>query len=191
MEKRKHIWAMLLFVVSCLFSTNAFAYDAEIDGIYYNLVTKAKQAEVTENPNRYTGAVKIPETVSYNNVTYSVTSIGYGAFYNCSGLTSVTIPNSVTSIGDYAFYYCSGLTSVTIPNSVTSIGNTTFYKCTGLTSVTIGNSVKSIESYAFAYCSKLTDIYCHAESMPSASCPGRVHRTIQVHSALEQLWYDS
>ena len=59
----------------------------------------------------------------------SVTSIGDLAFYDCSGLTSVTIPNSVTSIGDYAFWGCSGLTSVTIPNSVTSIGWGAFSGC--------------------------------------------------------------
>ena len=68
---------------------------------------------------------------------------------NCSGLTSVTIPNSVTSIGDDAFSGCSGLTSVTIPNSVTSIGNYAFYGCSGLTSVTIPNSVTSIGGSAF------------------------------------------
>ena len=73
----------------------------------------------------------------------------YGTFRNCSGLTSVTIPNSVTSIGGSAFYYCSGLTSVTIPNSVTSIGGSAFAYCSGLTSVTIPNSVTTIGEYAF------------------------------------------
>ena len=144
MEKRKHILSMLLLVASCLFSINAFAEGVEIDGIYYNLVTKIKQAEVTKNPNKYTGTVNIPETVSYNDVTYSVTSIGNTAFYSCFGLTSVTIPNSVTSIGGAAFYNCSGLTSVTIANSVKSIGE-----------------------YAFADCAELTDVYCYAENVPS------------------------
>ena len=149
---------MLLLIATWLFSVNAFAEAVEIDGIYYNLVTKIKQAEVTKNPNKYTGTVNIPETVSYNDVTYSVTSIGNTAFYSCFGLTSVTIPNSVTSIGGAAFSSCSGLTSVTIPNSVTSIGGSAFYGCSGLTSVTIPNSVTSIGDYAFYSCSGLTSV---------------------------------
>ena len=88
----------------------------------------------------------------------SVTSIGNYAFYECSGLTSVTIGKSVTSIGDYAFRGCSGLTSVTIPNSVTSIGDYAFRGCSGLTSVTIGNGVTSIGNSAFSSCSALTSV---------------------------------
>ena len=88
----------------------------------------------------------------------SVTSIGNGAFYYCSGLTSVTIPNSVTSIGNGAFSGCSGLTSVTMGNSVTSIGMQAFSGCTGLTSVDIPNSVTSIRASAFSGCSGLTSV---------------------------------
>ena len=83
--------------------------------------------------------VIIPETIN----GHSVTSIGEGAFSDCSSLTSIEIPNSVTSIGSSAFYYCSSLTSIVIPSSVTSIG-----------------------FYAFSDCSSLT-IYCEAESEPS------------------------
>ena len=88
----------------------------------------------------------------------SVTSIGDWAFYYCSGLTSIEIPNSVTSIGEWAFFECDGLTSIEIPNSVTSIGDWAFYYCSGLTSVVIGNSVTSIGGYAFSYCSGLTSV---------------------------------
>ena len=80
------------------------------------------------------------------------------AFYDCSGLTSITIPNSVTSIGDEAFADCSGLTSVTIPNSVTCIGEEAFVGCIGLTSVTIPNSVTRIKHGAFASCIGLTSV---------------------------------
>ena len=132
----------------------------EIDGIYYNLNSSGatKTAEVTQNPNKYSGNIVIPETVTYNDVTYSVTSIGNSAFLGCSGLTSVTIPNSVTSIGYHAFSDCTSLTSVTIPNSVTSIGNMAFHNCSGMTSVIISNSVTSIGSGAFSDCTSLTSV---------------------------------
>ena len=102
----------------------------------------------------YSQRDKIKKVVIKNGVT----SIGGGAFYECSRLTSVTIPNSVMSIGEYAFRECSGLTSLTIPNSVTSIGQLAFYECSGLTSITIGNSVTSIGSGTFRDCSGLTSI---------------------------------
>ena len=88
----------------------------------------------------------------------SVTTIGCSTFSGCKSLTNITIPNSVTSIRKYAFYHCSGLTSVTIPSSVTSIGNSAFDGCKGLTSITIPNSVTSIDIDAFHGCSSLTSI---------------------------------
>ncbi len=106
--------------------------------------------------NRVKGNLVIPSTVSYNGVTYSVTSIGEHALSSCSGLTSVTIPNSVTYIGDWAFFYCSGLTSITIPNSVIYIGSGAFY-CTGLTSITLPSALDTIRDALF-YCGCLTSV---------------------------------
>ena len=139
-------------ILSVVFSTSALAYDVEIDGIYYNLNSEDKTAEVTYEGEKYRGKVVIPSSITVEGKEYTVTSIGRNAFYHCSGLTSVTIPNSVTSIGNWAFQYCSDLTSVTIPNSVTSIGNWAFQYCSGLTSVTIPNSVTSIENCTFNNC---------------------------------------
>ena len=66
-----------------------------------------------------------------------VTSVGKYAFEDCSGLTSITIPDSVTSIGWNAFRNCSGLTSITIPDGVTNIANDAFSGCSGLTSIAV------------------------------------------------------
>ena len=148
----------MMVALGVLLSFNAHAYDAYVDGIYYNLDTSAKTATVTSGYNRYTGAVIVPSTFNYGESSYSVKVIGGAAFSYCSGLTSLTIPNSVTSIGISAFYGCSGLTSINIPNSVTSIGGGAFSGCSGLTSLTIPNSVTSIGCSAFSGCSGLTSI---------------------------------
>ena len=86
------------------------------------------------------------------------TSIGYDAFWYCSSLTSITIPNSVTSIEDYAFNSCLHLAYITIPNSVTSIGSSAFYNCSSITSITIPNSVTSIGCIAFFFCNNLKNV---------------------------------
>ena len=151
----------LLTLFFLLFAAETFAYNFKVDGIYYNKLSDGKSVMVTfegRNSFSYMGSVTIPDEVTYDNVTYSVKTIGADAFSNCTGLTSVTIPNSVTSIGYFAFSNCTGLTSVTIPNSVTSIGDKTFVSCTGLTSVTIPNSVTSIGYDAFSYCTGLTSV---------------------------------
>ena len=91
-----------------------------------------------------------------------VTTIGDLAFYFCTGLTSVTIPDSVTTIGDYAFYFCTSMTNVAIPNSVTNLAEAAFSYCTGLTHVTIPNSVTSIGDDAFYFCTSLNGIEVEA-----------------------------
>ena len=168
----KHIkLTFLLTVLMSMVGAKAFAHDIEVknaDGvtIYYNYINDGLELEVVRYPDshgnnlykyKYKGNVVIPDEVTFMNRTRKVTSIGYRAFYQCSGL-SVTIPNSVTSIGDYAFGGCNGLTSVTIGNSVRSIGSSAFDGCTGLTSVTIGNSVRSIGNYAFRGCDGLATV---------------------------------
>ena len=147
---KTRIITLLLAVAASIGTMFAWDYErVQIGDLYYNLDATNQTAEVTSQNSSYpywsttiTTAI-IPASVEYNSVTYTVTSIGNSAFYNCTGLTSVTIPNSVTSIGNYAFQGCSSLTSVTIPNSVTSIGNYAFQNCTDLTSIIVesGNTV--------------------------------------------------
>ena len=149
----------LFLSLAVLLSLPMLAVEVEIDGINYELNADAKQATVkAKSSGEYSGEVIIPESVEHEGAAYSVTRIGANAFFNCSGLTSVTIPNSVKSIGRSAFSGCSGLTSVTIPNSVKSIEYGAFSSCSGLTSVTIPNSVTSIGQNAFFNCSGLTSV---------------------------------
>ena len=157
---------LALAATGLLCATGVSAHDFEVDGIYYNITSEEdKTVEVTFSgdsydavENEYSSSVTIPETVNYNDNTYSVTRIGSSAFKDCSSLTSVEIPNSVTTIWDEAFWGCSSLTSVEIPNSVTTIGSSTFKDCYSLTSVEIPNSVTFIGNYAFYDCSSLTSI---------------------------------
>ena len=142
----KPLSRLIIMVAICMLSFHAMAYDFSYtyqgNTLYYN-ITSDNTIEVTyyssttTDNNYVSGDVVIPSSVTNNGTTYSVTSIGDAAFFNCSSLTSVTIPNSVTSIGELAFSGCSGLTSVTIPNSVTSIGGRAFDHCSSLTSMTI------------------------------------------------------
>ncbi len=118
--------------------------------ICYNIISDT-EVEVYA-PDDYTGDIVIPETVTYEGKSWTVTSIGEYAFVDCTALTSIVIPSSVTSIGNHAFEWCTRLTSVVIPSSVTSIGDSAFYGCEVLTSIVIPSSVTSIGGNAFDGC---------------------------------------
>jgi hypothetical protein len=121
--------ALLMFICQSL-----SAHDFEVDGIYYTYLSQSdktvavssKYPEYFENSEDYSGNVVIPPTVTYQGMTYSVTSISGNAFRGCTELTSIEIPNSVTSIGSLAFSECTSLTNIEIPSSVTSISSDAF-----------------------------------------------------------------
>lgn len=179
----------LLVVVSLLFGTASVnaKEDFEVDGIYYYIIDYANSyVEVTykgdfdSSFDEYAGDVVIPETVTYDNTTFTVTRIGYLAFCGCKNLKSVTIPNSVTSIvrqafycssitsvklgggvkdiGDQAFFECANLTSIIIPDNVTSLGYSTFWGCSNLSSVIIGNGITEIGFNDFTNCTSLISV---------------------------------
>jgi BspA type Leucine rich repeat region (6 copies)/Secretion system C-terminal sorting domain len=148
-----------------------------VDGIRYDITSSNEplSVEVIGADPKYSGDIVLPSTVEYLENNYSLTNIGDYAFSDCSGLTSIVIPNSVTSIGEGAFAGCSGLTSIEIPNSVTSIGKQVFYGCTGLSTIEIPNSVTSIGDWAFLECSGLTSIDVVSDNNTYASIDGVVY----------------
>ena len=122
--RRFYITFVLAFL-SSLVCTRALAYDFEVNGIYYNITSSEDfTVEVTRSSSSYDyykGDIDIPSTVSYNDQIYRVTSIGERAFWNCTEMTNVTIPEGVTKIDDEAFEYAA-IHSVVIPKSVSTIG---------------------------------------------------------------------
>ncbi len=151
----------LLLVALLGITVPVMAYDFEIDGIYYYFNNSSNDMSVTvtyKSRNSYSGDVTIPASVTYSGKTYTVTGIGYTAFYESSNLTSVTIPNTITFIGESAFGRCTSLTSVTIPNSVITISKDAFEECTGLTSIKIPKSVTYVGTGVFRYCYRLSNI---------------------------------
>jgi len=142
-----------------LFSVTVHAFDFEVDGIYYDIISAADlTVEVMSGDSKYSGEVVIPSTVTYKSKVLTVTAIGDYAFFNCDSLTYVTIPKSVTSIGESAFLNCNILTSVAIGENVTSIGESAFRNCRELASISIPRSVTSIGDNVFYNCASLEEV---------------------------------
>ena len=180
MKHLKHLFTALLL----LCTTVATAHQFEVGGICYNILPGVdKTVEVTYYEVYYEGVgeiyhsytqsrIVIPKDVTYNDVTYSVTSIGERAFSKCTGLTSITIPGSVTSIGSSAFYDCFGLKEVHIGDLAAWCGiefdsyyGTPLYYGGNLylndelvTALVIPDNVTNIRDYAFYYCTGLKSI---------------------------------
>ena len=161
------------YTATAPWSSFRISTEVEIDGINYELVAKVKQATViAKSSGKYSGEVIIPESVTHESTAYSVTSIGDFAFSDCSGLTSVTIPNSVTSIGEYAFDGCSGLTSIHISDIAVwcnidfdgyysnplRYAHHLYLNGEEVKDLVIPNSVTSIGWAAFYGCSGLTSV---------------------------------
>lgn len=158
---------ILILLLALVASTwTLWASNTQVDGIWYDFNNSTKIATVTYKgtyyssaKDEYSGNVNIPETVIYNNETYTVTAIGTYAFGSCSKVTSVIIPNTITSIGDHAFWNNLNLKTIIIPSSVTIINKYAFCGCSRLDSVVIGSGVTNIGEYAFYQCDKLYNVY--------------------------------
>lgn len=154
---------IILLCLALFGSQIAFAYDFEVNGIYYHITSlQRKTVEVTYQNNSqtatssYAGVVSIPDFVSYDNTDYSVTAIGDWAFCRCSSLTEVQLPSSIERIGSYAFFNCDKLLPFIIPDKVSFIGNRAFY---GNPNFPTSSNLRYLDSYLVAAIDKNQNEY--------------------------------
>lgn len=158
-----HINHIALLCLVLFTSQFTFAYDFEVNGIYYHITSlQESTVEVTYQNNSqtatssYSGVISIPEFVSYNNKTYSVTAIGDWAFCRCSSLTDVQLPGSIERIGSYAFFNCSQLNPFPIPEKVSFIGNRAFY---GNSNFSTSSNIRYVGDYLVSAIDKKQNEY--------------------------------
>ncbi len=155
---------LLVLMLGCVGS--AFAYDFCVDDIYYTVDSATAEATVVYKERYkpyYSGNMVIPETVTYEGTTYTVTAIGEMTFAYCN-MESVTLPNTLKTINDHAFAFCNGLSEIIIPNSVTTIGRYVFWNCTALRRVFIGSGVQSIDQYLIESCYDVESLEVHPDN---------------------------
>ena len=146
----------------------------KVDGIYYRLKFQnswAQSAIVTSNPDKYSGKVVIPDSISYNGSNYPVIFIGENAFSGCTDLTSVVIPDRVSKIDKNAFSWCKNLTSIYIPDNVNEIGDYAFAYCEKLTSIRMPEKIMGNAVFG-------KDIFMHCFNLTSITIPEGVHTII-------------
>lgn len=164
--KKQYVNALWGVAFALLGTMAVQAYDFEVDGIYYNVLSLDDMTcEVTYKEERggdysfpYAGIIHVPETVTYSGRTFTVTAIGEYAFYSCENLVEVTLPGTIISIGAYAFYDCTGLAEIMLPTNVTTIEEATFARCTSLSKVTLSPTTVTIEDSSFENCASLAEI---------------------------------
>ena len=157
-------------------------------GTYYLGYYKWNTAILTKhNATNTTSSFRICySTTPFSDIIIDGTSVGLKTYHTfaSTGEHEIVYVLKDTTIPNYAFYYCSLLTSIIIPNGITSIGSNAFYNCTALTSITIPHSVTSIGSSAFYNCTALTSITCNATVAPTIT-----NSTFQAVKSNGRLYY--
>ncbi len=147
--------AFLLLLVTCFATAHAQTFT--VDGISYSVYYRT-EIKVVAGEEPYSGDIVIPDTVTVDSVTYTVTMIGSNAFQDCEELTSVSLPNTLQEIQTWAFDGCSSLVEITIPESVTSIGFRAFDGCSDLETVILPDGLTSLSDELFRFCTSLEEI---------------------------------
>ncbi len=154
----KKYCTVLIGMLLCLIN-NSYAYDIEVDGIYYNIISSEDLTlSVTSGDVFYRDTVVIPQQIQYKSRTLTVICIDDYAFKSCSNLIQVQLPESIIEIGENAFANCKKLKNIELPESVVKIGEGAFRKCSALKSIVIKNNVVHIGNYSFQDCTSLSNV---------------------------------
>lgn len=150
---------LISLISAVMASMSVFAATFEQDGISYDILSAEDHTvEVVNNKSSYVGDVVIPARVQYDGVTYEVAALHFQAFFKCTDLYSVSIPETVTDLGAYSFTQCTSLEKVELPSNAVAIPNGMFWGCSSLKSINLPSGVKEIGEYAFANCSAFEEI---------------------------------
>ena len=172
--KQPKLWLATIAVLLC--SLAASAHDFEVDGIYYEITSSSNltvavtfKGDNWQNyeKDKYIGNISIPQYVTYDDITYQVTSVDDYAFYYCTELTHVILPEGITDIGYMAYYRCDNLTSIIIPEGIRYIDNFAFGDCANLKYVILPSSLLETGYFVFKSCINLTYIVCNAKVPPT------------------------
>lgn len=148
-----------MIVVMLLSSFTTWAYDFEVDGLFYRLLSMDDMTvEVTYGESKYEGDICVPAEVQYHDAKFSVTSIGEGSFSKATTIESIVLPESIEKIGNRAFSGCSSLAKINLPNNIKIIGNEAFDGCCMIQNITLPTSLEIIGMKSFKNCNLLSEI---------------------------------
>lgn len=182
LKKTMLLVTMLLATTQGVFAADDFTSS---DGLGFKITSQSNlEVELSSAPNQE--CIVVPETVNFNNRTYTVTGVGQQALYNHSILKNITLPITLTKIESSAFYGCSSLIEIQLPTNMTYIGESAFEYCSKFSSVIIPPLVLNIGNRAFAYCSSLMEVFFTSKTKPQFIDAGYYNIFYNCHSALEQ-----
>lgn len=186
--KRLLSFFTLVVVAMCCYADQKNYY---VDGFKYLADPDTKEATLIYNENKYSGDVVIPASFTADGIEFKVTALGDKCFYNCCGITSITIPEGVKTLGNDCFHNCYKMKMIEIPSTVTSLGEECFKGCSVISEIKVPYGVTNLSSECFSYCEKLTSLsipssvtqigqYCFAfcKSLSNITLPASIKKIV-------------